>query len=510
MTTLQLSLFGLFAILFLYKTIVAPLRNPLRHIPRAKQPPLRRRLLIEPDSRQCEEWMRETPNDGLIRYSGILGAERILVTDPRGVRDILQLQPYSFVKPGPIRKIIRSILGDGLVVAEGSMHKVSQRKVLQPAFKFAHIKDLYPTFWSKSVEFVDSLSKQVASSGQEAITLDIIPALGRPTLDIIGLAGFGLDFNSVADPSNDLTSNYLHGFSASKSAQLRRMLSLLLPGWFLDILPLKRNKELNAAVKAVRQASERVIQQRKADLQRTSGEKPTAQFPDILGVTMQSGVIDTADLINQSMTFLGAGQETTTSALGWAIYQISLSPEVQSRLREEIRANLPDPSIGTSITAEAIDKLPYLAAVCSETLRLFPPVHMIQRNLTHDLTVCNTAAPKGTSFRISIWALNRSPTLWASDPLVFNPERWLNDARGGATDLYSFLSFSHGPRSCIGERFARAEMATVLAALVGRFHFSFVGSGVDVNPDPDMLDCEFGVTTKINGGLWVNMQPAQG
>lgn len=124
MSTLQsLALAGV-GCLLLYKVFVAPLFNPLKGLPSPVQDPVCKRFLVEPLPEQLEQWAREIPNDGLIRYKGILNKEKLLVTDPQALHQILAIQPYSFRKPPAITKIIRSLLGDGLVVVEGDVHKV--------------------------------------------------------------------------------------------------------------------------------------------------------------------------------------------------------------------------------------------------------------------------------------------------------------------------------------------------------------------------------------------------
>jgi cytochrome P450 len=129
MLSLQLAVFIAATLLLLYKFFTKPLSNPLSHLPAPAQGPAHTRLFIEPNADQLAEWAREIPNEGFIKYHGILNTQKVLVTDPNGVHDIFTTRPYSFVKPLPISKIIRSILGDGIIVVEGDAHK-SQKKAL--------------------------------------------------------------------------------------------------------------------------------------------------------------------------------------------------------------------------------------------------------------------------------------------------------------------------------------------------------------------------------------------
>jgi hypothetical protein len=162
MSSMQLVGIAAIVLLIIYKVFVKPLFSPLRHLPSPSQGPAYKRLLIEPSVDQLARWCHEIPNEGFIRYHGILNTQKVLVTDPTAVHDIFSTQPYSFIKPPPISKIIRSILGEGIIVVEGDAHK-SQKKALQPAFKVRNVKDFYPVLKRKTEELVSTLSTTMKS-----------------------------------------------------------------------------------------------------------------------------------------------------------------------------------------------------------------------------------------------------------------------------------------------------------------------------------------------------------
>ena len=198
---------------------------------------------------------------------------------------------------------------------------------------------------------------------------------------------------------------------------------------------------------------------------------------NILSVAIESGGFTDEGLVNQLMTFLIAGHETTASALTWAICMLCEHPEIQSRLREEVRSSLPDPRSPTSsISSNDIDGLPYLNAVCNEVLRLYSPVLFAQRVAAHDTTLNGRYIPKGTTIYISPWATNANKAFWGEDAAEFNPQRWLGEGKantGGVESNYAFLTFLHGPRSCIGQSFAKGEFACLLAAWAGTLETRF-------------------------------------
>lgn len=182
----------------------------------------------------------------------------------------------------------------------------------------------------------------------------------------------------------------------------------------------------------------------------------------------------------------------------WATWLLSLHPKIQDRLRAECNAQLAHIPI-SEVDASIFDSenMPFLTAVCNETLRIYPPAPSTARIAVVPTTIGSVEIPQGTPATINPWAINRSRALWGADADKFNPERWLegsNAATGGATSPYAFLTFLHGPRSCIGQSFARLEMKCLLAALITRFRFEVA--------DPDRK-VEIGgfITIKPEGGL---------
>ena len=239
----------------------------------------------------------------------------------------------------------------------------------------------------------------------------------------------------------------------------------------------------------VKQHCASLVQLKKQQLSQTD-QPPSV---DILSVALRSGHISDDDLVNHLMTFLLAGHETVSSALSWAIYFLCRHPHLQTRLRRDILAHLPrirDPT--WSAVAADIDGIPFLQAFCNETLRLRPPVSMTPRTAIVDTAIAGHAIPKGTVVVLCPWAVNTNEELWGADAAEFNPDRWMgagNATTGGAESTYAFITFLKGPRSCIGEGFARAEFACLLAAWVGRLETEFA-------QEPYMEKIEVGITLK--------------
>ncbi len=397
-----------------------------------------------------------------------------------------------------------------------------------PAFSFRHVKELFPVFWDKSCECVIAMSATIQKiagqgPGAEAVASGVPAALkvesdeavievgewaNRATLDIIGVAGMGKDFNSIADPTNELFRNYRKVTRPSRAAQIQMIFNMFFPKIVAENIPGKRNQDINEAVMVIRDTARELIRAKKAKLER--GEK--LDDHDILSTAIESGIFGEEKLIDQVMTFLAAGHETTATAMIWAIYMLSLNPEMQTRLREEVRQHLPTAEAGAAITAKDIENLPYLNAVCAEVLRYYPPVPLAApREAVQDTTILGRRVPKGTHIYIVPWATNRDERLWGDTASEFQPERWLTNGvangNGGAKSNFAFETFVHGPRSCIGERFARGEFAALLGAFVGRISFELADEKMR---DQTKLDIKGGVTAKPSKGLWCKVRQVPG
>lgn len=472
--------------------------SPLRYLPGPKGGSLFMGHFFEnlknAPGKQFQTWLKEVPNDGVIRYLDIFNSERILPVTPAALSDVLVTRNYDFEKPAPLRKGISRFLGLGLFLAEGDEHK-RQRKNMIPAFNFRHVKNLYGIFWEKSGSLVDEISKQTQKDGYDTSKgIEVNQWASRATLDIIGLAGMGQDFGSLLNEDNPLNVTYRKLFKPTRVGQFIGILNTLLPPWVIRNLPLQRNDDIKNASETIKRTCFDLIQQKKIAMAKGTTDK------DILSVALESGGFSDEDLVNQMMTFLAAGHETTASALTWAVYMLCKHPTIQNKLREEVHERLgPQLTTGHPITSDLIDKSPYLQAFCQEVFRLYPPVSLTIRQAVVDTSIASVPIPKGTIVILAPWAINTSTALWGGDAQEFRPERWVENASGGAGSNFSFLTFLHGPRSCIGQRFAAAEFACLVAWWVGTFETRMVDENKEV-------EIRGGISMKPKDGLWVHVK----
>ena len=380
-----------------------------------------------------------------------------------------------------------------------------------PAFAFRQIKSLYPIFWSKSCELAKVLTSISQPEGTEPVqelkkapVVELSSWISRAALDIIGIAGIGHDFNAIYDDTTELNRTYRHLFQPSRQAQFLQLLTFLIPYWLTRMIPIKRNSDVVEGARTIRRVCRQLIDQKKTIM--AQQEKKETET-DILSVALNSGAFTNEQLVDQLMTFLAAGHETSATATTWALHKLCKYPEIQSKLRAEIRSKLPSVDDTTiPFTPQLLDRIPYLHAVCNEVLRIHPPVGATFREAVHDTTIQGVFVPAGTRVVLAPQATNMSTQLWGAGAGEFKPERWMGEGRmnsGGAENNYAFMTFLHGPRSCIGQSFARAEFACLLAVIVGRFEFA--------EEDPDrVIELKGGITVRPKGGIPVHLRVVPG
>jgi cytochrome P450 len=199
-----------------------------------------------------------------------------------------------------------------------------------------------------------------------------------------------------------------------------------------------------------------------------------------------------AQLRDEAMTLLIAGNETTAVALSWAWYLLSRHLEINNRLQEELDAVLG----GRAPTFEDLPLLPYTTAVLKEAMRLYPPAWIFSRRPIEDDEIGGYRVPAGTTVLISPYVTHRNPEYW-EEPETFNPERFEEEPSAGRPE-FAYLPFGGGPRKCIGDRFALVEGVLILAAVAQRYNLRLV-QGHKVAPEPL-------VTLRPKGGIQVFLE----
>ncbi|XP_029801599.1 cytochrome P450 3A19-like [Suricata suricatta] len=172
------------------------------------------------------------------------------------------------------------------------------------------------------------------------------------------------------------------------------------------------------------------------------------------------------ELVAQSIIFIFAGYEATSTSLSFLVYELATHPDVQQKLQEEIDVTFPNKA---PPTYDALVQMEYLDMVLNETLRLYPIGGRLERVCKKDVEISGVFIPKGTVVMVPTYTLHRDPSLWP-EPNEFHPERF-NKKNKDSINPYIYLPFGTGPRNCIGMRFAVMNMKFAIVRLLQNFSF---------------------------------------
>lgn len=244
--------------------------------------------------------MLETPNDGLLVLRVMYLWCEVIPTRPDTLMDVLNTNNYDWEKPPGSKKFLARTLGEGLVITEGNTHK-AMRKVVAPAFSGHHIRDLVPLFYAKGLAFADSLAREAAKSTDGKV--EMLAQMSRVTLDIIGAAGVGKDFNTIEDNQNPLANSYAKITSSDRGPLwLFVLINTTMPTWFIERLRGTPYARVAEAQKQLRNDVRNLIQEKR----RSTPDKLDEQ-KDIISIILRSGDFSDDYLVDQLLTFLAAG-----------------------------------------------------------------------------------------------------------------------------------------------------------------------------------------------------------
>jgi cytochrome P450 len=198
-----------------------------------------------------------------------------------------------------------------------------------------------------------------------------------------------------------------------------------------------------------------------------------------------------AQLLDEVMTLIVAGHETSASALNWTWYLLGTHPAAAARLQAEIDA-APLPA---ALSLAACEGLRYTQAVIQEALRLYPPGWLLTRRTIAADMLSGYHVPAGAHVMVSPYLIQRHPAHW-NDPDTFRPERFL-EAGEHPRDRWIYIPFGAGPRHCVGESFAMYEMTVHLARVAQRLRLEVLDDG------PPGIDAAINLRTRRD----VRVQP---
>jgi len=479
--------------------------SELRHIPTVPGNPLWGQfftIILEECGIPQRRWHKRY--GPIIRYFFPFGAERLSVADDEALKHMTVKNPYNYPKPVRAKLWMVRILGEGILLAEGQEH-IHQRKALTAGFSIQSIRSLTPVFWEKSLLMAKLWRDEMTADKVTTKSFEALEWLNRCTLDIIGKAGFGYDINSLDDPDVPIREAYRLVFAFDFFSRLLHGLQAFVPA--SKYIPAKMNRDMETSRGIILKKATEIITEKMDEAENHVGKK------DILALIAKENKklkeagepgLTFNTMRDQIMTFLGAGHDTTATAVAWTIHLLSTHPEIQTKLRDEIKDHMPflfdseKRFDEAALLASDVDKLPYMDNVCRESLRYIPPIPMTVRQSLEDDMLGNYKVPGGTVIYVLANTINRLPSFWGERADEFDPERW--DDLPASVVPNAFMTFLQGPRGCIGRKFAETEMKILLCSLLSLYDFK---RDFDT-PDPEdwkmwrlVLRPKDGVTLKV-------------
>lgn len=367
----------------------------------------------------------------------------IALNDPAYHHYVLKENWTNYPKGKAFEKM-EPLMGNGLLMAENDFWR-QNRSIVQPAFRLNRMQSYF--------EEVVNSSNNLFSTWSDKSSLDFHQEMMTLTLSVISKCLFQLDQGK----GSVKISEAIHDFMAGMEDQIFHLFS------FQKHLPNKVNKKFKASVKYLDGVVYKIIEER-----RIASEGKNDLISMLINASKNEGAKGISDkyLRDEIMNFFIGGHETSANALTWCLYNLSNNQDVLDKLIIEIKNVL----AGQELKYEHLDKFHYLDQVINESLRMYPPIWIISRETKEDDVIDGMKIPKGSIMVVSPYFLHRRKDIW-NRPEVFNPDRFSQEEIN-KRPKNSFLPFGLGPRSCIGEMFARMEMKTILIILLSRFQFN--------------------------------------
>ncbi|TAE58180.1 MAG: cytochrome P450 [Nostocales cyanobacterium] len=393
----------------------------------------------------------------------------VFISNPQAIQEIFTT-PSEYFDAGRSNELLRPLVGDNsLLLLDGETHQ-RQRKLLTPPFHGERMKAYS--------QIITNTTQEVISNWEIGKPFSVREAMQEISLRVILQAVFGIVEGERFTKLQKLLCSLLElsGSPLRSALTFFPILQVDLGSWSPWGQFLRKREEIHQLLYTE-------IQERR--------ENFDSSRDDILTLMMSARdengeAMTDVELRDELMTLLFAGHETTASALTWAFYWIHHLPDVREKLLNELN------DIDENTDQNEISRLPYLTAICQETLRIYPIAMItLPRMVKTPTTIMGYEFSPGTLLAPCIYLTHRRPDLY-SEPDKFKPERFLERQYS----QYEYLPFGGGNRRCIGAAFAMLEMKLVLATIMSQMDLKLL-ENISVKP------VRRGVTLAPSNGKWL-------
>ncbi|OWM72047.1 cytochrome P450 86A22 [Punica granatum] len=430
------------------------------------------------NSNRMHEWIAEnlracggtyqtciSPIPFLARKQGLV----TVTCDPKNLEHILKARFDNYPKGPTWQGVFHDLLGDGIFNSDGETW-VFQRKTAALEFTTRTLRQAMARWVSRAIK--NRFCPILKIAQLEGTTVDLQDLLLRLTFDnICGLA-FGRDPQTLSQglPEN----GFATAFDRATEATLQRFILPEIIWKLKKWLRLGMEVSLSRSLNHIDSYLSDIINTRKQELLSQQGGN---LHDDLLSRFMKKKESYSDRFLQHvALNFILAGRDTSSVAMSWFFWLVSQNPRVEEKILLEIGAVLMQTRgsdttkwVEDPLVFEEVDRLNYLKAALSETLRLYPSVPQDSKHvIADDVLPSGDFVSAGSNITYSIYSVGRMPFIWGDDCLEFKPERWLSPdcMKYEVKDSYRFLAFNAGPRICLGKDLAYLQMKSVAAAVL--------------------------------------------
>ncbi|KAK1225579.1 hypothetical protein PQX77_011473 [Marasmius sp. AFHP31] len=408
------------------------------------------------------QWFSRFGN--VVRFRAPFGEDRLLISDPKAIHHILQ--GYRWGASAEQRARGMFVTGPGITVVQGEDHK-RHRRIMNPAFGASEAKALVPIFSAAASSLSNKWKDLLLVCNDQSDVFNIPRWTSRATLDAIGQAGFDYNFGAMENQDNRLSKAADMFAAPSDKSMIVNSIASLLPINLMARLfeYLSKSDPRLARGRQAREVAREVARELVREKSKEILDREGKGVRDVMSLLVKANMasqnertrMSDEELYAQMLIIFIAGHETTANSISWILLELSRHPEIQDKLRKEIREKerqlVSEGRSQSGFTAEDYESLPYMNAVLKESMRYHPAAIRILRMAFVDdclplsesiktesgKEISEIPVAKGQKVMLSIAGYNRNKEVYGEDAHVFRPERWLenedSDSKKGGTSI---------------------------------------------------------------------------
>ena len=425
--------------------------------------------------------------------------------DPKNLEHILKNRFDNYPKGPTWQAVFHDLLGDGIFNSDGDTW-LFQRKTAALEFTTRTLRQAMARWVSRAIKL--RFCPILETAQLEGKAVDFQDLLLRLTFDNICGLTFGKDPQTLSPGMPD--NGFALAFDRATEATLQRFILPEVVWKLKKTLGLGMETSLTKSLRHIDKYLTDIIETRKQELQTQQQGGSGTPHDDLLSRFMKKKESYSEEFLQHvALNFILAGRDTSSVALSWFFWLVIQNPNVEEKIITEIctvlmetRGNDTSKWVQEPLVFEEVDRLMYLKAALSETLRLYPSVPEDSKHVVaDDILPSGTFVPKGSSITYSIYSIGRMKFVWGDDCLEFKPERWLSldGSKFEVHDSYRFVAFNAGPRICLGKDLAYLQMKSIAAAVLLRHRLMVVPG--------HRVEQKMSLTLFMKYGLKVNVLP---